>query len=228
MTGTNRRKQHALFIANKIHSSLVFNMAKLEGNPFTYPEIKTLLDGVTVGGHKLSDQEQVLRISNGWKKLIQLIKNEEFKLNKETAINLNVCIAEGEALAVGDFRDGNVLIGGTSYIPPKAEKLYALFQELIDRTNLKKSPDNAYEFFLQSAANQFFWDGNKRTGQLMMNGLLLESGHLPVSIPARSQLQYNQAMTRFYNTGDMEEMKDFLNIYAQEIAAPFIDEELER
>ncbi|WP_419642185.1 Fic family protein, partial [Thiolapillus sp.] len=139
-------------------------MAKLEGNPFTYPEIKTLLDGVTVGGHKLSDQEQVLRISNGWKKLIQLIKNEEFKLNKETAINLNVCIAEGEALAVGDFRDGNVLIGGTSYIPPKAEKLYALFQELIDRTNLKKSPDNAYEFFLQSAANQFFWDGNKRTG----------------------------------------------------------------
>ena len=74
MTGTNRRKKHALFIANKIHSSLVFNMAKLEGNPFTYPEIKTLLDGVTVGGHKLSDQEQVLRISNGWKKLIQLIK----------------------------------------------------------------------------------------------------------------------------------------------------------
>ena len=93
MTGTNRQKKHALFIANKIHSSLVFNMAKLEGNPFTYPEIKTLLDGVTVGGHNLSDQEQVLRISNGWKKLIQLIKNEEFKLNKETAINLNVSIA---------------------------------------------------------------------------------------------------------------------------------------
>ena len=66
MTGTNRQKKHALFIANKIHSSLVFNMAKLEGNPFTYPEIKTLLDGVTVGGHKLSDAASHGERSEGW------------------------------------------------------------------------------------------------------------------------------------------------------------------
>lgn len=39
---------------------VVFNMASLEGNPFTYSEVQTLLDGITIGGHRLSDEQQVL------------------------------------------------------------------------------------------------------------------------------------------------------------------------
>jgi hypothetical protein len=40
----------------------VWDAGVLEGNPFTFPEVKTLLEGVTVGGRKLSDQEQILTI----------------------------------------------------------------------------------------------------------------------------------------------------------------------
>ena len=35
----------------------------LQGNPFTFPEAKTLLEGVTVGGRKFSDQEQILNLA---------------------------------------------------------------------------------------------------------------------------------------------------------------------
>lgn len=41
-------KRRALFFAEKSRVDFVYNTIALEGNPFTYPEVKTLLDGVTV------------------------------------------------------------------------------------------------------------------------------------------------------------------------------------
>jgi hypothetical protein len=41
----------------------IFNTVYLENNPFTLKEVQTLLEGITVGGHKLEDQQQVLNQS---------------------------------------------------------------------------------------------------------------------------------------------------------------------
>ena len=41
-------------------AELVHDAVSLEGIHFTLPEIQTLLDGVTVGGRKLADQQVVL------------------------------------------------------------------------------------------------------------------------------------------------------------------------
>ncbi len=55
---TKTDKTHALFVAHKILASLVYNMAVLEGNPLTFPEVKILLEGITVGGHKVCEDEE--------------------------------------------------------------------------------------------------------------------------------------------------------------------------
>ena len=47
MPGDTRR---ALSIYKQQLASFVWDAAKLENNPFTYFEVQTLLDGVTVGG----------------------------------------------------------------------------------------------------------------------------------------------------------------------------------
>ncbi|MBA1446424.1 MAG: Fic family protein [Chromatiales bacterium] len=204
-------KEKALFVAKKIMASLVFNMAKLEGNPYTFPEVQTLLEGVTVGGHKVSDQEQVLHIADGWKRLIKKVETDKFRLDAETAIELNAIVAKDEALSVGGFRDGNVGIQGTDYRPPTADRLDEAFVKMVGEAKEADLPGSAYRLFLESSANQYFWDGNKRTGQLMMNGHLMSNGYLPVSIPAKSQLEYNQLMVDFYDTGKMAPMEDFLS-----------------
>jgi len=52
-------------VAFRFHRMLpefVWDASVLEGNPLTFAEVKTLMDGVTVGGRKVSDQEQVLDI----------------------------------------------------------------------------------------------------------------------------------------------------------------------
>lgn len=46
----------ALFLAKKQLSELVYDAVNLEGVNYTLPEVQTLLDGVTVGGHRQTDE----------------------------------------------------------------------------------------------------------------------------------------------------------------------------
>ncbi|EJS83745.1 filamentation induced by cAMP protein Fic, partial [Pasteurella multocida subsp. multocida str. Anand1_buffalo] len=108
-------KEELLFTTKRMHSELVYNMTKLEGNPFTYPEVKTLLDGITVGGRRLTDQEQVLRVSRAWEELRNQVAHNMFTVTKANFIHFNTIVAEGEALSVGDFRNGQVYIAGVEH-----------------------------------------------------------------------------------------------------------------
>ncbi|MDY5848272.1 Fic family protein [Actinobacillus porcinus] len=214
---TKEQKQ-ALFASTRMHSELVYNMTKLEGNPYTYSEVKTLLDGITVGGRKLSDQEQVLRVSRAWEELRSQISQNTFTLTKANFIHFNKIIAENEALMVGSFRLGQVYIAGVEkYVPPKAEELDRTFEQMMaefQRLDLDLH-GKAFWLFLQCARYQFFYDGNKRTAQLMMNGFLLSHGLPVVSIPARLKRSYDSKMTRFYDTNKMEPMMKFLRKLAE-------------
>lgn len=214
MTNT---KKAILFTTTRMHAELVYNMTKLEGNPYTYPEIKTLLDGITVGGRKLSDQEQVLRVSRAWEELRRQVAENSFTVSKANFIHLNKIVAEGEALEVGHFRNGQVYIAGVQYVPPKADELEAIFTTML--AEFKQSTEElyirAFKLFLHCARYQFFYDGNKRTAQLIMNGFLMSNELPPVSIPARSKRSYDSRMTKFYETGNMKPMLAFLTKLAE-------------
>ena len=59
-TDQRRDVRRARFRVRKVLEGVVHDTVALEGNPFTLPEVKTLLEGVTVGGHRLEDERQVL------------------------------------------------------------------------------------------------------------------------------------------------------------------------
>lgn len=210
-------KEEILFTTKRMHPELVYNMTKLEGNPYTYSQVKTLLEGITVGGRKLSDQEQVLRVSNAWEELRYQVAQSSFTVTKANFIHFNKIVAEGEALSVGSFRTGRVYIAGVeSYTPPKSDELEACFNWVMQRFNQESDPYlKAFRLFLDCARIQFFYDGNKRTAQLMMNGYLMSNGYPPVSIPAKNKRQYDAKMTKFYETGDDRAMLAFLQKLAQ-------------
>src|SRR3954452_20086074 len=46
---------------------IIWDAARLEGNNFTLPEVQTLLDGVTVEGKKIEDQQQVLALNEAYR-----------------------------------------------------------------------------------------------------------------------------------------------------------------
>ncbi|NOT69400.1 MAG: filamentation induced by cAMP protein fic [Methylophilaceae bacterium] len=213
-------KRRALFMAERGRVDFVYNTAALEGNPFTYPEVKTLLDGITVGGHKLTDLEQVLRLNRALSHLIGLVKENKFQFDAKTACEIQGIVACDEALTWGKFRDGGVEIGGTSYKPPKAENLAEIFARGEQALNAMDDPIfKAFLIFLWGSLNQFFYDGNKRTSRFLANGVLMSTGFPPVMIQAKDQLAYNQVMTRFYDSQEgTEALVWFYEYYRERIA----------
>lgn len=163
----------------------VWAAAALEGNPFTYPEVQTLLEGVTVGGRKVSDAQQILRLRDGYVLLRNMVASGDFALTKATSDLLHAAIASGEALESG----GGNLSG-----------IYASGLEALEHA---ETPfERAAAYFLFGADTQFYFDGNKRTARAMMNGVLMSAGIHAVLIPAQLREEFNTIMRDFYADRD--------------------------
>ncbi|MGE0233348.1 MAG: Fic family protein [Flavobacteriaceae bacterium] len=204
----------------------VYDAGQLEGNPFTYPQVQTLLDGVTVGGHKLSDQEQILNLAASTKALIDLVKLGEFKADRETFCILNGMVARDEALEAGHFRgEGEntsttpkVFLGEHGHYTPAPTTpgaanlidIWNLGSAALQETLQGNSLEHGGALFLFGALQQFFFDGNKRTSRLMMNGILMSAGVDAISVPAARKQEFNELMVDFYRFNNATQMMAFL------------------
>jgi len=204
-------KAKAIMLAKRQLAEFVWDAVNLEGIHFTLPEIQTLLDGITVGGHKVTDQQIALNQANTWRTIFELIKNNQFEVTLETVCALHSIAARDESLEWGKFRSGGVTIAGTDYMPPPADSLPDLFEKMLDEASgISDIYDRAIHLFLTMARCQFFYDANKRMGRFIMNGLLLSRGYPAINLPAKRQLEFNQLMLTFYETGDQKPMNTFL------------------
>ncbi len=201
----------------------VWDASMLEGNPITFPEVKTLLDGVTIGGRKITDQEQVINLIKSAKRVLALVKTSQFQLNKAIFIEIHALTASNEALEWGVFRgEGqeqhytpDVGLGQRGrYTPlptvPGAPKLNQIFEEGLTALDTCAPFEKGLAFFLFGALQQFFFDGNKRTARFMMNGILMSAGIDAISVPAAKAQEFNEKMVEFYLTKDATEMMAFL------------------
>ena len=210
-TDHRRDVRRVCFRVRKVLEGVVHDTVALEGNPFTLPEVKTLLEGVTVGGHRLDDERQVLNQAASWKALLAAVDRGTFELDKATFCDLHALVAREEALEWGAFRTGSVTIAGTNFEPPPWESLASIFEEGLETLNrIDGLHERAIAMYLFGALNQFFYDGNRRTSRLMMNGILLGAGEEAISVPARRRLEFNEAMIRFYDSLDGTEMIRFM------------------
>ena len=207
-------KQQAFMLAKKDKIDFIYNTSALEGNAMTFPEVQTLLEGITVGGHKLSDEQQILNQNKSINLLFELIEKEQFKVDKNTLLKLHEKVAFEEALSWGEFRTSGVRIGGTEYLPPKANELDVVFEEGREEIAKIEHPIvRAISYFLFGAKCQFFYDGNKRTSRLMMNAILLDNGYPILNIKAKNKLEFNKEMIAFYDGKDIEESIEYLMAY---------------
>jgi Fic family protein len=209
--GMKPNKNKALMLAKRQLAELVCDAVNLEGINLTLPEIQTLLDGITVGGHKLSDQQIALNQANAWRALFDWIEKGQFAITIEKVCSLHMIAGKEEALDWGKFRSGGVTIAGTDFMPPDAGLLPHLFDEMMETASaMPDIYDQAIHVFLTMARCQFFYDVNKRMGRFMMNGLLLNNGYPAINLPAKRQLEFNQLMLDFYGSGGQNPMNAFM------------------
>jgi len=223
--------ERVCFRFHRMLPDFVWDASVLEGNPLTFPEIKTLVDGITVGGRKISDETQVLNLIESSRHLLSLVKSKRLDLSKETFTALHSMIARTdartdartEALEWGVFRgEGqehnytpNVGLGKYGVYTPPETQLHSVTLNGIFHGGLAElfrcSPlERGMAFFLFGALQQFFFDGNKRTSRIMMNGILMSNGIDAISVPAAKAQEYNEKMVNFYMNRNADEMMSFL------------------
>lgn len=204
----NLTPQQSLFLAKKKWDENIYCGMKMENRAVTFPQTKTILNGVNVPNVQLDDIQAILNMRDAWKYLLDTVDEP---ITPEYICKLNEYIARNEALEWGKLRTGTVAISGTDYIPPvpNAETVQnELFGILED--NNTTATEKALNAFVWGARGQFFWDGNKRTSMTLANKILISAGAGILTITDKHMVQFNELLVNYYNTGKVEELKTFL------------------
>lgn len=161
-----------------------------------------------VGGISIDQLTQVKRYGEGAMHLIAAVKNKSFSLDIEFAKQLHTLVGKEEALEWGVLRSKQVHVHGVSHIPPAAHELFALAEKgfAFLRERLENPIERAIATFLFISRSQFFFDCNKRTPSLIMNGVLLSEGFYTITVLRETTEEFNEKLKAFYDSGDGAEM----------------------
>ena len=199
--------EQSRFLAKKKWDENVYCGMQMENRAVTFPQTKTILEGVNVPGVQISDIQAILNMRDAWRFLIDTISEP---VTLEYLCTLNGYIARNESLEWGKLRTGTVAISGTDYLPPIPQETDTQ-KELSDLLNADMTAtEKALTVFCWGTRKQLFWDGNKRTSLTLANKILLQSGAGMLTIAARNMEQFNEALLNYYNTADAEPLKAFL------------------
>lgn len=200
-------KEENIFIAKKLLAENVYCGIRMEGTRLTFPQTKTILDGINVPNATIDDIQSILNLRDAWKYVLSTV-DEPFSLN--LICKINGYVARNESLEWGVLRNGDVGISGTDYRPmlPIKSDAERWISSLMERD--KSMTEKAIDYFLWGARSQLFWDGNKRTSLIAANKIMIMGGAGILNINEKHMDRFNHLLTEFYETNDSTEIKGFL------------------
>ena len=199
-------KDQNLFLAKKVLVSNIYNSVRLEGINTTYPDTKTILEGVNVPTLKLDEINCILNLRDAWNFVLTNI-DDEIDLN--FICKVNSFVSRNESLEWGVLRNGRVGINGVDYIPdiPNMDDVKNNINDILNENN---ATTKAIKLMLYLMRSQIFWDGNKRTSMIIANKILISHGCGVITIKECDIMEFNTLLTEYYNTNNDEKLCLFL------------------
>ena len=196
-----------------------YNTNAIEGNPLTLRQTALILnDGIAPEGAKTDDVMEVINARDAW----QLIQSYKGTVNKAFVTRLQYEVTKNTACRIqGNFRDSEVKISGSSWLPPTAKEVPKLMQQLFKEHAVQKKTLHPVELatWTHNRLVQIhpFTDGNGRTSRLVMNWLLLKGKFPPAIIEARNKEAYYAAIEK----ADAGDQKPFANYLATQLLSQY-------
>lgn len=195
-------KEQNLFLAKKVLAFIIYNSVRLEGINATYPDTKTILEGVNVPTLKLDEINCILNLRDAWNFVLINI-DDEIDLN--FICKVNSFVSRNESLEWGALRNGRVV----DYIPdiPNMDDVKNNINDILNENN---ATTKAIKLMLYLMRSQIFWDGNKRTSMIVANKILISNGCGAITIKECDIKEFNTLLTEYYNTNNDEKLCLFL------------------
>ncbi len=192
-------------VLQKIQESLsiewTYNSNSIEGNTLSLRETQMVLqEGITIKGKSLREHFEAHNHKKAINYLYKLVTND-YVLRAIDVLSLHDLVLQNiEDEFAGRLRNGGVRIVGANFIPPNANKVSDLLDELIEFINTNPLQLNdvllATVFHHRLVWIHPFFDGNGRTARLAMNLLLMRSGFPPAIILKNDRKKYYEALNQ--------------------------------
>ncbi|HEY4063001.1 MAG TPA: Fic family protein [Puia sp.] len=193
---------------NRLSIELSWKSSQIEGNTYSLLETEVLLsENIPAEGKEKSEATMLL---NHKKALDYIYERRVVFTPLRTAAIENIHSLLIEDLGVSkNIRKRIVGITGTSYTPPGNE---FHIREFLDRACevINHRPlifEKALLAVLFISYIQPFEDGNKRTGRITGNGILIDNGYCPLSYRSVKPVDYKKAMILFYEQNNLAAYK---------------------
>lgn len=192
----------------KIKESLsiewTYNSNSIEGNTLTLQETQMVLqEGITVKGKSLREHFEAKNHEKAINYLFSIV-DDSYEIRAIDILSIHSLVLNMiEEDFAGRIRNGGVRISGANFIPPNANKVSDLLDELIDFINTNPLQLNDIElatiFHHKFVWIHPFFDGNGRTVRLAMNLLLMRKGFPPAIILSTDRKKYYEALNQANN-----------------------------
>lgn len=206
----NMTVEQNIFLAKRNIIDYIWKSVKLEGLGVTFPETDAIFNGYSPNNAKVSDIIAVNNLKHAWQFLFDTLDcPADFSL----ICQINRLVG-GDNLIYdsGYLRKIPVRIGGTSWTPPIPIEVD--IKESISKINeIGCVTERAIIMMLYCMCEQMFIDGNKRTSMLFANHIMIHNGCGIISIPIEKQIEFKTLLINYYETNDMNVIKQFVYDY---------------
>lgn len=178
---------------------LTYHSNAIEGNTLTLRETQMVIEhGLTVRGHPLREYLEATNHAEAFDYLTKLEEGREI-LSLDTIVALHHLVMKGiDDEHTGRFRNGPVYIRGARIVPPPAAEVVGMLKEWL---KWQRGQGQQFEPVVRAAISHHdfevvhpFFDGNGRTGRLLMNLMLMQEGYPPALLRQDWRVSYLQAL----------------------------------
>lgn len=192
-----------------------YNSNAIEGTKLSLKETELVIEqGLTIKGIPLKDHFEAINHKEAILFLEETIRNGRFKLTNLLIRQIHqLILAKIDQENAGKYREVQVKITGSSYIPPLPVRIPAETRSFEKWLQAKKNSQDLVDF---AALAHFklvnihpFIDGNGRTARLLMNLILMDKGYPPTIILKTDRAKYYEAISLAHK-GNVKPFVDFI------------------
>lgn len=185
----------------------IYNTNAIEGNTFTLRDTDLLLNqGITPQGKSLREINDHLNAQ----KAFQCLLTQKIKMSHESIIKIHSMLMNNIDERVGVYRKHNVRVIGATFETTLAEYVKADVEILLQWYRNNKARFHpliiAAAFHHKFERIHPFYDGNGRTGRMLLNLIVMQNSFPPLVVPNAQRKRYYAALS----TADKAELSKIL------------------
>lgn len=202
-------KEDNLFFAKRKLVDNIYKSANLEGIAVTFADTYSFMNNVNTGNISVDDMLKLKGLKDGWEFVLNTI-DDDLTIDYIKKIHFQICKGQNVE-PLGEFRDKGVGITGTSW-RPKLPQECDYNKELEEILSISSELDRCISIFCWIQRSQMFLDGNKRVANLVANKEMIKHGQGILSVPIEKIGEYFTKLINYYETNDMQELKQWIYI----------------